>query len=456
MSDRKTINVTKSVNSDLPRADRRLHWINGLQHVLLFSLGCVGGLTTVKGSVEPASPRQVIDLNGTWQVEQGEMDTVPAKFTHTVPVPGLLDMAQPPFREVGKVSRERQAFWYRRTFKVDGAVPEVALLKIHKARYGTKVVLDGQKVGEHLPCFTPAYFDLKPLLQRATSEHELIIRVGANPECLPSDMPRGWDFEKYLYQPGLYDSVELILTGAPFIKNVQVAPDIVAGTVRALVEVEAGSCAVEASIASEIHEARSGKSASRGNDSTGVLPLAARQVGDRRPASRDPARAASGPRGSLPLRVEADDRKRCGHGPVRDAVVSVRPQDRPGAAQRQAVFHEGNQRLHRSLLRGRRSGREALAVRVGAAIAPAVQVDALELDQVLHRVSARLLVRHRRRGRIPDPGRVSDLVAGSAVTQESAHRSSPRRKRSSHSTSIGCASDGTTLAWSSGMGRTRA
>jgi hypothetical protein len=33
-------------------------------------------------------------------------------------------------------------------------------------------------------------------------------------------MPTGWDFEKYLFTPGIYDSVELILTSAPYIVKV--------------------------------------------------------------------------------------------------------------------------------------------------------------------------------------------------------------------------------------------
>jgi len=35
-------------------------------------------------------------------------------------------------------------------------------------------------------------------------------------------MPTGWDFEKYLFTPGIYDSVELILTSAPYLVKVGV------------------------------------------------------------------------------------------------------------------------------------------------------------------------------------------------------------------------------------------
>jgi beta-galactosidase len=176
--------------------------------------------------------RRVISLNGRWEVTEGNMDSVPGSFEHKVPVPGLIDMAKPAFEEVGKKSERREAFWYRRIFTVKGRIPDVAILKIHKAKYGTKVFLNGKVVGEHLPCFTPALLDVKKFLKGSGERNELIVRVGAGRECLPEGMPGGWDFEKYLYIPGIYDSVELILTGAPYISNVQAVPQLEDNTVR--------------------------------------------------------------------------------------------------------------------------------------------------------------------------------------------------------------------------------
>lgn len=210
-------------------------------------------------STKPLAPRQVVSLDGTWQVEQGSMDRRPGAFSHTVPVPGLIDMAQPAFQEVGRKSPLREAFWYRRTFTVAGSVPEVAVLKIHKARYGTRVFLNGDLVGEHLPCFTPAYLDVKKHLRGNGRENELVIRVGANRESIPQDMPTGWDFEKYLFIPGIYDSVELILTGTPYIRNVQVVPDVAGKKARIVAELEAPSQAGEAACNAEVAEAASGK-----------------------------------------------------------------------------------------------------------------------------------------------------------------------------------------------------
>ena len=76
-----------------------------------------------ESSQRPAGPRRVVSLDGTWQAAEGSLDKQPAKFDRTVPVPGLVDMAEPAFREVGRRSPLRQAFWYRRTFRVDGPCP---------------------------------------------------------------------------------------------------------------------------------------------------------------------------------------------------------------------------------------------------------------------------------------------------------------------------------------------
>ncbi len=225
-------------------------------------LSVVGAFMSISQCATAAvdvSPRRVIDLNGTWQVAEGTMDAMPKQFEHTVPVPGLIDMAQPAFAEVGKKSDKRQAFWYRRTFTVEGTIPAIAILKIHKARYGTKVWLNGQDVGEHLPCFTPALLDVKPHLKGSGQQNELVIRVGADRESRPTDVPSGWDFEKYLYIPGIYDSVQLILTGEPFINNIQVVPDISSGKARVVTELRRSSGSSGDPVTYQITEAKSSR-----------------------------------------------------------------------------------------------------------------------------------------------------------------------------------------------------
>ena len=244
----------------------------------LFALGGCGqdALDQVRRQKTPEpSGRLVIDLNGTWEIAEGGADSVPAVFERKVPVPGLVDMAEPAFEEVGKKSPKRQAFWYRRTFTLDKALPDVAILKIHKAKYGTKVLLNGNLVGEHLPCFTPALLDIRPFLRTAGQQNELIVRIGADRESLPEGIPTGWDFEKYLYIPGIYDSVELILAGAPYIQRIQTVPDIEQRKVKVVAEIENVDARQSFDLYFRLREARTGINVESG--AVGIANAAGKQ-----------------------------------------------------------------------------------------------------------------------------------------------------------------------------------
>lgn len=207
-------------------------------------------------SERPIAPRHEVSLDGTWEIAEGGMDQRPAAFDRKVPVPGLVDMAAPAFEEVGTPSSRRQAFWYRKTFDLEGALPAVARLRIGKARYGTHVWLNGQDLGEHVGCFTGAEFDVKGCLKGEGAANELVVRVGADRKALAPGTPDGWDFEKCRYIPGIYDSVRLVLTGYPYIRNVQIVPNVAASTVRAVVEVQNGPRAVEAPLTAEVSGAK--------------------------------------------------------------------------------------------------------------------------------------------------------------------------------------------------------
>lgn len=216
--------------------------------------------------------RQVLSLDGTWQVAEGRHASPPTTFDHTVPVPGLLDMANPPFEAPGStVTAEdrakpwlrpedlrREAFWYRRMFKLSGPVPAVALLKIHKARYGAKVFINGQAVGEHAPNFTPGWFNVRSVLNGKGVENEVLIRVGASLAQVPLNLTDGWDNEKSRYIPGIYDSVELVLSGTPHVVNVQTVPDVNSQSVRVVAELaNAGTTATVAEVMAVVREAKS-------------------------------------------------------------------------------------------------------------------------------------------------------------------------------------------------------
>ena len=198
-----------------------------------------------------AADRTTLSLDGTWDIEDSkDPGDIPKVWNHTVPVPGLVHSAQPAFPQVdefdsrqlilnrvrdGKVPasaivqsagvsrQERNWFWYRRTFDVSSLRP-VAMLRINKAQFGVMVWVNGKKIGEHLPCFTAAIFDISADIRRG--QNELIVRVGAHPGVLPLTVSAGTDFEKIRWTPGIYDSVFISLSGNPTIESIQIAPRV--------------------------------------------------------------------------------------------------------------------------------------------------------------------------------------------------------------------------------------
>jgi hypothetical protein len=233
---------------------------------LTLALSFVSALAAAE-SPSAAGDRRVISLDGDWQIAEEKLDHVPTVFDRTAPVPGLVDMASPSFVEPGPRVKDRSArqqkdprrnaFWYRRTFQLDGPVPEVATLKIGKAMFGTRVFLNGSAVGDHWPCFTPGLFDVRGTLK--TGKNELLVRVGADRDAVASRAQSGYDGEKSRYIPGIYDSVELILSGTPRIVRVQAVPDIENKSVAIHAWVRHASVPAAATLHFTVREASSGR-----------------------------------------------------------------------------------------------------------------------------------------------------------------------------------------------------
>jgi beta-galactosidase len=213
------------------------------------------------------SKRNSISLAGKWQIAEGTMDVIPKEFDHTVQVPGLVSLSVPAFKNVGPKVEDRrsmsspdplrEAFWYRRTFTVKGEIPATATLKIAKAMFGTKVYLNGTDLGDHLPCFTPGYFNAKNAIK--VGRNEIIIRVGSSRDAIPISIPNGFDFEKEHYIPGIYDDVKLILSGTPNIIRVQTVPDIFNKQVRLQIDLQHSGDAKTSELTFYIKEVKSGK-----------------------------------------------------------------------------------------------------------------------------------------------------------------------------------------------------
>jgi len=221
-------------------------------------------------SSAPAAGRRVISLDGTWQLAEGQAHQIPTQFDRTVPVPGLVDMAQPGFsRDTFKNTKRqfgpedaafaRRSYWYRREFVIEGEVPAVATLLVRKAAYGSTVYLNGTKVGESLASFTANSYDVRNALRGGGATNELVIRVGASRASLPPSVPTGWDYEKEYYIPGLFDSVELTLSGTPNILQVQVAPEISTKEARVAVQMHNAGSPTSSRLKFVVREAKSGK-----------------------------------------------------------------------------------------------------------------------------------------------------------------------------------------------------
>ncbi len=206
--------------------------------------------------------RVTTSLNGIWEVgESVGAEEMPSAFSHTVPVPGLVSLATPPFPDAGRfdsslyiagrvrlkllepsamteargVSRQtRNYFWYSTHFRPSER-REIAILRIAKAQFGTAVWLNGEKIGEHFGCFTAGFFNLTEAIDWKGENH-LVVRLGAHPLAVPEVVPTGTDPSKKYWLPGIYDNVTLILTDNPVIETVQVAPRI--ATSEVLIETQ--------------------------------------------------------------------------------------------------------------------------------------------------------------------------------------------------------------------------
>ena len=196
--------------------------------------------------------RVTVPLDGPWSIaDSASADDMPARFDHTVAVPGLAHSAQPAFPDVdhyethefvwtmkryhvlpdsdkcdglGRTRQTRNYFWYERTFTVP-VKRQSAVLVIDRAQFGMAVWLNGKKLGQSLACFTAGRFDATGAIDW-TGPNRLVVRIGAHPGVLPEEALYGTDGEKAAWTPGIYDSVSLHLADNPRIDSLQVAPRI--------------------------------------------------------------------------------------------------------------------------------------------------------------------------------------------------------------------------------------
>jgi beta-galactosidase len=174
--------------------------------------------------------RQEINLNGTWEFEQSTEAFCPKTFSRTIPVPGLIHLANPRINDYDKffktanevetkwwhnlydINYEPMYSWYRKKVYVDStSFGREAMLTLRKSMYQTSVYVNGHEVGSSINCFTPIQMNASRFLKFGR-ENEILVRVGDR-TWLSSAAAGGVDKEKERYLPGIWDDFMLSFTG---------------------------------------------------------------------------------------------------------------------------------------------------------------------------------------------------------------------------------------------------
>ena len=190
-----------------------------------------------------AQHQETINLNGTWQFEQTEKAFPPKKFTRTIPVPGLIHLAEPKiddyekfFKRPDKVALKTthslydidytpQYSWYRKMVSIPTSQEgKEAVLTILKSQYVTQLYVNGHDFGTYIECYTPIEANITSAL-RYGEENEILIKVGDR-TWLPSQAAGGTDKEKERYLPGIWDDVYLSFSGKIRVNRLLLLPDL--------------------------------------------------------------------------------------------------------------------------------------------------------------------------------------------------------------------------------------
>ncbi len=192
--------------------------------------------------------REYIPLNGTWAFDQTETSFPPKKFTRTIPVPGLITLAEPKisqfdslyahYMELDKIpycKYEQRGYipmynWYSRKFTLDSNLKgKYFQINILKSMYVTTIYINGHMVANSMKCSTPIVAEITKHLY-FDKENEILIMVGDR-VFLPSAAAGGTDVEKFQYIPGIWDDVFLTATGEIAVDKALFLPSLKNGKV---------------------------------------------------------------------------------------------------------------------------------------------------------------------------------------------------------------------------------
>ena len=194
--------------------------------------------------------RSVISLNGSWQFDRTEKAFPPENFTRTIPVPGLIHLAEPKIDDydiwfkkplttetkeahgVYDIDYMPKYNWYKKILRIDESLEgKEILLRIKKSQYVTQVYVNGIDMGTSMECYTPIEIPVTRAIHYG-QENEFLIKVGDR-YWLPPQAAGSTDKEKEHYLPGIWDDVELVASGKVQVNNTLFLPDAKGGNVTA-------------------------------------------------------------------------------------------------------------------------------------------------------------------------------------------------------------------------------
>lgn len=210
-----------------------------MKHLILSFLVLISGMQVAQSQ----NPRTIIDLNGKWDFDQTTVAFPPEKFTRTIPVPGLIHLAEPKIAEYDKFFKRpdkveaKEQFnlynldyiprysWYRKRIFIPKEMEDKeGMITIKKSQYVTQVYINGIDLGTSMACYTPIEFPVNKAIKFGT-ENEILIKVGER-IWLPAEAAGGTDKEKEHYLPGIWDDVFLSFTGDIRINRLLVLPSV--------------------------------------------------------------------------------------------------------------------------------------------------------------------------------------------------------------------------------------
>ena len=221
-----------------------------MKHILVYLFVCIPFFAFSANDGE----RKVINLNGTWQFDQTLNAFPPAKFTRTIPVPGLVHLAEPKiadydkfFKRAEKVEAKEQHnlynidytprySWYRKLVFIPKEFEgKDGMITLKKSQYVTQVYVNGIDLGTSMACYTPVEFPLAKSVKYG-AENEILVKVGDR-VWLPAEAAGGTDKEKEHYLPGIWDDVLLSFTGNVRVNRLLILPSVAGKkvTVKALI-----------------------------------------------------------------------------------------------------------------------------------------------------------------------------------------------------------------------------